>query len=505
MKCPKCGNEIKEGKLLCEFCGEEVKVVPDYDIEVENEIKKTLEQVVQDFSDEITSDAGEASDIEDDLSDDLIDDELKSELKDYFFEKEFSKHLRVFFSKKVIVGVLGIFIAVLIIIAILIFQNAQKNTYSYQYDKAVECATQNLYDEAVIYLEHALVIEPDNAEGRFLLAKYYDKCDRTQSAIKVLNELLQLDTLQVQDKKEEIYDLLLSLHEKREEYQEMGELLKMCDIQRIITKYNKYMALQPVFNKQEGVYDELISITLESNTKGIIYYTLDGTNPTKNSHVYESPILLESGDYVVKAFFVNMYGVESDIITKTYYINLTAPQEPVINLDSGSYTQPQFIEIFHAENTKIFYTVDGTTPTSKSMRYTEPIEMPYGVSNFAIIAIDDSGLASEVIKRTYQLSITANFTPELSLQVLMNNLLVSGEILDMEGHVSSKLGVNTYTVQTAVKIDDAVYYIVKEVYVDTVGKSHNTNNLFAINADTAQLYTARKISEGEYLLNPFNA
>lgn len=505
MKCPKCGNEIKEGKLLCEYCGEEVKVVPDYDIEVENEIKKTLEQVVQDFSDEITSDIDEIPNVDDELDDNLIDDELKSEWKDYFLERDFTKHFRTLFSKKVIAGIIGCLTVLLIIFIVFAFQNAQKNTYSYQYDKAVECAAQNLYDEAVIYLEHALAIEPDNAEGRFLLAKYYDKCNRTQSAIKVLNELLQLDTSQVQDKKEEIYDLLLSLHEKREEYQEMGTLLKTCDISRIVTKYNKYAALQPVFNKQEGVYDELISITLESNTQGIIYYTLDGTIPTKNSHVYESPILLESGDYVIKALFVNMYGIESDIITKSYYISLTVPQDPVINLDSGNYSQPQFIEIFHAENTKIFYTVDGTTPTSKSTRYTEPIEMPYGVSNFAIVAIDDSGLSSEVIKRTYQLSITANFSPELALQVLMNNLLVSGEILDMEGHVSSKLGVNTYTVQTAVKIGEAIYYIVKEVYVDTVGKSHNTNNLFAINADTAELYTARKVSEGKYILNPYNA
>ena len=27
MKCPNCGNELKEGNLLCEHCGEEVKIV----------------------------------------------------------------------------------------------------------------------------------------------------------------------------------------------------------------------------------------------------------------------------------------------------------------------------------------------------------------------------------------------------------------------------------------------------------------------------------------------
>ena len=41
MKCPKCGNQLSEGKLLCEKCGEEVKYVPDFDIELEHELRKS--------------------------------------------------------------------------------------------------------------------------------------------------------------------------------------------------------------------------------------------------------------------------------------------------------------------------------------------------------------------------------------------------------------------------------------------------------------------------------
>ena len=35
MECPKCGNEIPEGKLYCPQCGHAVQIVPDYDADLE--------------------------------------------------------------------------------------------------------------------------------------------------------------------------------------------------------------------------------------------------------------------------------------------------------------------------------------------------------------------------------------------------------------------------------------------------------------------------------------
>ena len=43
MKCPKCGNELEEGKLLCEKCGEEIQIVPDFENEIMN-VKKHVNQ-----------------------------------------------------------------------------------------------------------------------------------------------------------------------------------------------------------------------------------------------------------------------------------------------------------------------------------------------------------------------------------------------------------------------------------------------------------------------------
>ncbi len=42
MKCPKCGYEWTEGHLYCDNCGEEFRIVPDFEPEIEKEMNETL-------------------------------------------------------------------------------------------------------------------------------------------------------------------------------------------------------------------------------------------------------------------------------------------------------------------------------------------------------------------------------------------------------------------------------------------------------------------------------
>jgi hypothetical protein len=162
------------------------------------------------------------------------------------------------------------------------------------------------------------------------------------------------------------------------------------------------------------------------------------------------------------------------------------------------------IEAYYDDNIRIYYTMDGSIPDKHSERYINPIEMPYGVSNFSFVAIDDSGLASEVVNRTYHLEIQAIVDTDFAITALKNNLQAQGKLLNVEGNVPGKLGFNQYWVQTLYKDDISMYYIVYEEYVDTLGKVHNTNNFYAIDVNTADLYVAYKLDEGKYNLIPFN-
>ena len=490
MKCPNCGMELEEGKLLCESCGEEVKIVPDFDIELENELKESISSMLEDMAaQEQTKEAASRT------SDDGFS-TIKDALSAYSSKESIKIHI---FKRAAIVLAVVVTAGVVTAAARYKADTNRYNSFDYQYNTAVACAEVNNYPDAISYLERALAIQPEDLDARFLLAQYYEKNGQDQSTIVLLEEIL--DGTDYPDK-EAVYDMLLSIYEKQSNYERIDALLNDCEISRIVAKYNKYAAHKPEFNKKGGVYEEVISISLKGNTKGTVYYTLDGTEPTEKSDVYEMPILLEAGDYTIRALFVNSYGVKSNVETQHYYINLAAPECPVINPESGCYTKPCLIEAYYDAGTKVYYTTDGSVPDKNSNRYTDPIEMPYGMNNFSFISIDKTGESSEVVNRSYQLEIQANFDTELAIQVLKNSLWADGKLLNVDGNVPGKLGINRYRVQTLYQKEGALYYIVYEEYLDTLGKIHDTNILYAIDVNTADLYRAYKLDEGKYDLRP---
>ena len=51
MNCPKCGTEIAEGSLYCTACGEDIHIVPDFEPEVEQSMRDTMDQIVVELQD----------------------------------------------------------------------------------------------------------------------------------------------------------------------------------------------------------------------------------------------------------------------------------------------------------------------------------------------------------------------------------------------------------------------------------------------------------------------
>jgi hypothetical protein len=115
------------------------------------------------------------------------------------------------------------------------------------------------------------------------------------------------------------------------------------------------------------------TVTLSDQAPGAaIYYTTDGSTPTTNSTRYTGPITVSTLE-VIRAFALSGGYADSPIITTVYVVTPPAAA-PVFSPAAGSYSAPQTVTITDATpGATIYYTTNGTVPTTGSTKYTGAI------------------------------------------------------------------------------------------------------------------------------------
>lgn len=143
-------------------------------------------------------------------------------------------------------------------------------------------------------------------------------------------------------------------------------------------------AVAPAFTPPAGAYSTGQTVSLSSATPGArIYYTLTGSSPTVKSTVYVSPIPVDSS-MTVSAIAIAPGFTNSSVSTAAYAIGAAA-SAPVFSPPAGAYNAPQTVALKSAtQGAAIYYTMNGSAPTTASTRYSGPIKVS---ANAAIKAI----------------------------------------------------------------------------------------------------------------------
>jgi hypothetical protein len=130
-------------------------------------------------------------------------------------------------------------------------------------------------------------------------------------------------------------------------------------------------AMAPVFSPKAGTYTASQSVSIADTTAGAsIYYTTDGTTPTTSSKLYTGPITVATTQMVKAIAVATGYG-DSSVASAAYII---AVPKPGFSPNAGTYTSAQSVAITDSmSSAAIYYTTDGTSPTTTSNRYTGPI------------------------------------------------------------------------------------------------------------------------------------
>ena len=172
----------------------------------------------------------------------------------------------------------------------------------------------------------------------------------------------------------------------------------------------------PTFSR-EGNLVSIASAPAEGTT---IYYTTDGTTPTTASSVFTEPIEVEQ-NITIKALATNDKLFTSDVAD--YEVNWFKVETPVIAFDGIFATIT-----CSTPNSRIYYTLDGSSPTAESLYYTDAITMTASCTVKAI-AMRDNFNNSAVMSVSFDKASNTISTP----QFVRNGNEVTVKVTQTEG------------------------------------------------------------------------
>jgi hypothetical protein len=172
-------------------------------------------------------------------------------------------------------------------------------------------------------------------------------------------------------------------------------------------------AATPVFSVKAGTYQSTQNVTITDASAGsTIFYTTDGTTPTISSQRYDGPIPI-AATRTLQAVAGAPGHVTSAVALATYTITRPAAT-PVFSITAGTYTHTVYVSIQDATaGSTIYYTANGTTPTTSSNQYLGAIEVA-STETLKAIAIPPDQITSAVASATYTITRPAA-TPEFSI------------------------------------------------------------------------------------------
>lgn len=171
-----------------------------------------------------------------------------------------------------------------------------------------------------------------------------------------------------------------------------------------ITVNSASKAATPTFSVSGGTYKTPQSVTISSTDASYIYYTTNGDDPTADG---VTPIEVEDDKVVVavnSSMTIKARGIddeleESNLASVTYTIK---PDAPSFSVAAGTYEASQTVSLSQAAADGIYYTLDGSDPTSSNtaIEYSEPINVSSNTTIKAAAYVGDFAF-SDVAEAVY--------------------------------------------------------------------------------------------------------
>jgi hypothetical protein len=174
-------------------------------------------------------------------------------------------------------------------------------------------------------------------------------------------------------------------------------------------------AAAPTLSPAGGTYTSAQSVTIGTTTpSATIYYTTNGSTPTTSSAVYSGPVTVSSTETVQAIAVASGYST-SAAGSATYTVNLPAAT-PTFSPAGGTYTSAQTVNLSASNWSTIYYTTNGSLPTTSSTVYTGSITVS-STETINAIAVASGYSTSAVASASFtigQLAASPSFSVDVS-------------------------------------------------------------------------------------------
>ena len=321
MKCPKCGTFIPDDAVYCPTCGEEIKIVPEFDPLIENRIDESLSNLASNLGD-----TGELSGKDSEYS---FDSPFEDDDEDDDFDANEEGH--IFGSSKVTICVLCIVLIALLSSVVYFLLNADLSNDDTKTADTVKSTSLETSSDAGSASSDSEELsdsrEPKAPEFSVASGTYNEKIEVYISAGE--GSIYYTTSGITPTQADSVYNGIDPIvFDENGTYTLMAILVDENGSKSEVTTATYEIALDspsaPTIIEDSGSYnvDTQIAVVAAEGTN--VYYTTDGSDPTASSTLYKGPISMPYGDSVFKFVAVdNLSGASSEIVERKYSLHYT--------------------------------------------------------------------------------------------------------------------------------------------------------------------------------------
>ena len=223
-------------------------------------------------------------------------------------KKKFIKYFAISFAAATVL---------VLFLLLVVFRGMFYNIYKSKGNAKVE---KGQYVQAIDDFNTARSWKKKKQEIYLLLADAYAKAEDFDSAGSIIDEAIQKKITTKQSGLEELYVMRVKVLTTAGRLSEAANYINSLEDQYIRKRIEASRPADLAYTPQQGSYDRTQKMTITVREGETVYYTTDGSYPTKFSNIYVEPITIANGTTRITAVSVNTEGLVSPVLSAEFTI-----------------------------------------------------------------------------------------------------------------------------------------------------------------------------------------